>query len=53
MNLVLKLLISIGTKLLTEKVLTELFIFGAKQLAASTKTKADDELVKIIDKHLN
>lgn len=53
MSAILKVLVTLGTKLLAEAALTELFIFMAQKLAESTKTKADDQLVEIIKKHLN
>ena len=52
MSFVLKTLVSIGTKLLTEALLEELIIFTLEKLSKSTKSKADDELVSIIKKHL-
>ncbi len=47
-----KTLLNIGVKFLAEEFLEELFVWGAKELAKSTKTKADDELVAKIEEHL-
>jgi len=53
MSVVLKMLMSLGAKLLTEALLEELLMFSLKKLAKSSKTKIDDELVKIVEKHLD
>lgn len=52
MSILLKTLLSLGIKLLTEKYLEELIIWILTKLAKSTKTKVDDELVEITKKHL-
>jgi hypothetical protein len=53
MSILLKMLVNLGTKLLVEELLEELLMFSLKKLAKSSKTKVDDELVKIIEKHLD
>lgn len=46
--LVPKVLMSIGMKLLSEKLLEQLILWGFEKLAASTKTKVDDELYAMV-----
>ncbi len=53
MSIVLKMLVNLGAKLLTEALLEELLMFSLKKLSKMSKTKVDDELVKIVEKHLN
>jgi len=43
-----KVLLSIGMKLLSEKLVEELLIWGVGKLAKATKTKVDDELYEIV-----
>ncbi len=52
MSFILKSLLSIGTKLLTEALLEELLMFSLEKLSKMSKTKVDDQLVNIIKKHL-
>jgi hypothetical protein len=52
MSIVMKALMSMGMKLLTEKFLEEIIVWGMKKLAASTKTKIDDELAETVARHL-
>ena len=52
MSFVLKALVSIGTKLLTEALIEELVVFTLDKISKSTKSKADDELVAMVKKHL-
>jgi hypothetical protein len=52
MTLLMKIGMGILVKIATESALTELLMFGLRQLAASTKTKVDDDLVAIVEKHL-
>ncbi|NIQ13454.1 MAG: hypothetical protein GTO02_03295 [Candidatus Dadabacteria bacterium] len=47
------MLVNLGAKLLTEALLEELLMFSLKKLSKMSKTKVDDELVKIVEKHLN
>jgi hypothetical protein len=53
MGIALQMLISLGTKLLTEALLEELLIFTLEKMAKLTKSKVDDELVDMIKKHLD
>ena len=48
-----KVLMSIGMRLLSEKLLEELILFGLKKLSESTKTKVDDEIFKMVEEALN
>lgn len=52
MALLLSVLTNIGMKLLTAAALEEFLIFVASKVADHTDTKADDELVNLIKKHL-
>lgn len=52
MALLLTLLTSLGMRLLTAAALEDFLLFVAKKVASHTDTKADDELVAIIEKHL-
>jgi hypothetical protein len=52
MALLLSLLANIGMKLLTAAALEDFLVFVAEKVAAHTDTKADDDLVNIIKKHL-
>lgn len=52
MALLLSVLTSIGMKLLTAAALEDFLVFVAEKVAAHTDTKADDELVAMIKKHL-
>jgi len=47
-----KALVTMGMKLLAEEFIEDIIIWGAKKLAASTKSKADDELVARIEQQL-
>ena len=53
MSMVIKMLVSMGTKLLTEALLEELVLFILRKLAESSKTKIDDEIYNMVEKHLN
>jgi len=46
--LVPKVLLSIGMRLLSEAVLEQLLVWVLEKLAASTKTKVDDELLEMV-----
>lgn len=48
MAVVSKILMGIGLKLLSEKVIEDLILFAFEKLSQSTKTKVDDELLKIV-----
>lgn len=50
MDIVLKALIAMGMKLLTTKVIEELFLFTTKKLVDLTETKVDDEFYVIVEK---
>jgi hypothetical protein len=52
MNIAINMLLSLGTKLLTEKLLEELLLYILGALAKSTKTKVDNELLDMVKKHL-
>jgi hypothetical protein len=52
MSSVVQILLGMAMKLLTSAALEELLVFVARKAAAHTETKADDELVAIIEKHL-
>lgn len=47
-----KVLMSLGMRLLSEKLLEELLIWLLEKLAASSKTKVDDELLEMVKKAL-
>ncbi len=49
-QVVLKVLGGILMKLLAEKALEDLIIFGMEKLAQSTNSKVDDDLVAIVKK---
>ena len=53
MSLAIKIAMSIGTRLLTEAALEELILYLLKKLSQSTKTKIDDEIYQLVEKHLN
>ena len=48
-----KVLLSLGMKLLSEKLVEELLLWSLGKLADMTKTKVDDELYQLVTKHLN
>ena len=48
-----KILLSLGIRLLNEKLVEELLIWGIGKLAASTKTNVDDELYEMVKKALD
>lgn len=48
-----KILLSLGMKLLSEKLIEELLIWGIGKLAGMTKTKVDDEIYEMVVKHLD
>lgn len=50
MDIVLKALIAMGMKLLTTKVIEEMFLFATKRLVELTDTRVDDEFYKIVEK---
>jgi hypothetical protein len=52
MNIVLQAMIGLGLKVLSESLIQDLFMFTVRKLAVSTKTKVDDELLGIVEKHL-
>lgn len=52
MAIILKALMGMGAKLLTEQLIEELVVWGMDLLAKSTKTKVDDELAEMVKKHL-
>jgi len=52
-NILLKVLIGILTKLLTEKFLAEVIIYCLQSLAKSTDNKLDDAIVVAVAKALN
>lgn len=52
LNVLGKVVLSMGMKLVAEEALEDLIIWAMEKLAASTKTKVDDELAAIVKKHL-
>lgn len=50
--MLLKMLTGMAMKLLSEKLLEELLLWCLKKLAESTKTKVDNELLAMVEKHL-
>ena len=52
MALLLQLLATLGMKLLTAAALEDFLVFVAQKVADHTESKADDELVTLIKKHL-
>lgn len=48
----LKVIASLVMKLVTAQAIEDLVLFLLKKLAASTESKADDELLIIVEKHL-
>ena len=51
-SVISKALLSLGMKLLSEKLLEQLIVFSLGKLAESTKTKVDDKIFKIVKEHL-
>jgi len=52
LTLLPKVIGSLFMRLLSEKLLEELILWGLKKLAASTKTRVDDELYAMAEKQL-
>lgn len=52
MSVIMKMIMGLGVRLLTEKFLEELLLLGLKKLSESTKTKIDDEIFSIVEKHI-
>lgn len=52
MQLLLKILMSIGMKLLTSDAILDMLLFVLEKGAEASKVKWDDELVVIVKKHL-
>ena len=52
MQVVVKLLMGLGVKLLTEKFLEDLLIILLEKLASSTKTAVDDKVVAAMKEQL-
>lgn len=50
MDIVLKALIAMGMKLLTTKVIEEMFLFATKRLVDLTETKVDNDFYDIVEK---
>lgn len=48
-----KILMSIGMKLLSEKLIEELLLWALGKLSMMTKTKVDDEIYEMVMKHLD
>lgn len=53
MEAALKVLTSIGIRLLSEKVIEQLILFALKKLSEMSKTNIDDDLYKIVEEALN
>ena len=51
-SVVSKALLSLGMKLLSEKLLEQLIVYSLGKLAESTKTSIDDEIYKLVKGHL-
>ena len=47
-----KTAMGIGMRLLSEKLIEEIILWGLKKLALSSKTKIDDELYQMVEKAL-
>lgn len=47
-SILAKLLVGIGWKLVTEKVFSNMIVYGGQYLAESTSNKLDDKMVKTI-----
>jgi hypothetical protein len=52
MDLLVKTLLSIGVKLLTSRALEDFILFVAKEIVKRTDTKADDEFIALVEKHI-
>ena len=53
MEIILKTITSMGLRLLSEKVLEELFMWILDKLVKSSNTKYDDELLDMVKRHLD
>lgn len=52
MSIIIKALSSLGLRLLSEKLIEELILWGLEKLAKSSKTRVDDELLEMAKRHL-
>lgn len=48
MSILAKLLVGIGWKLVTEKVFSQMIVYGCQALSESTENKLDDKMTKTI-----
>lgn len=53
LTLIPKVLLSLGMKLLSEKLIEDLLIWGLGKLAGMTKTDIDDQIYQMVVDHLD